>query len=236
MTMKIMIVEDDKKLADLLKAHIEKYGYDVLALEDFEDVASDFKKYNPHLVLLDVNLPKFDGYYWCRQIRKSSVCPILFISARSEQMDQVMALENGADDYITKPFHYEVVMAKIRSQLRRSYGEYAQQSDERILEQNGLTLYPERMEAILGDEKVLLTKKESVLLETLITQYPKVVSRDFLLEKLWDDENFVDENTLNVNVTRVRKKLKDLGIEDGIETIRGAGYRLKADWESGDEG
>ncbi|WP_085524210.1 response regulator transcription factor [Tuberibacillus sp. Marseille-P3662] len=227
----ILIVEDDAKLAELLEGYLEKYGYQAEVADNFNDVMAIFERIEPQLVLLDVNLPKFDGYYWCRQIRKTSVCPILFISARSEQMDQVMALEHGADDYITKPFNYDVVMAKIRSQLRRAYGEYAQAGGERIHEQSGLTLYPERMEATYEGREVSLSKKEAVLLEALMKQYPKVVNRDSLLEKLWDDESFVDENTLNVNVTRVRKKLKDLGIENGIETVRGEGYRLPTDWK-----
>ncbi|MCR2821484.1 response regulator transcription factor [Lederbergia panacisoli] len=227
---KIMIVEDDPKIAKLLQGHLEKYGYLVTITEDFDHILDLFTKIDPGLVLLDVNLPSYDGYYWCRQIRKISTCPILFISARSGEMDQVMALENGADDFITKPFHYEVVMAKIRSQLRRAYGEYAPKIEERTVELKGLTLYMERMEAEKGDNIISLTKKEAILLETLMKQSPRVVSRETILEKLWDDQSFVDENTLNVNVTRVRKKLQGLGIDDAIETVRGAGYRLVSNW------
>jgi len=226
---KIMIVEDDTKLAELLKGYIEKYGYEVSAVADFDQVFGIFQSYKPNLVLLDVNLPKFDGFYWCRQIRAVSTCPILFISARSGEMDQVMALEYGADDYITKPFHHEIVMAKIKSQLRRAYGEYASELEERVISHHDLVLYPERLELSTGDNTVLLTKKEAVILEVLIKRYPKVVSRELLLEKLWDDQSFVDENTLNVNMTRVRKKLQEIGVYDGIETIRGAGYKLV--WE-----
>src|SRR5690606_36096497 len=122
---KIMIVEGDPKIAKLLQNHLEKYGFQTWITEDFDHVSEFFTEVYPDMVLLDVNLPSYDGYYWCRQIRKISTCPILFISARSAEMDQVRALENGADDFITKPFHYEVVMAKIRSHLRRAYGEYA---------------------------------------------------------------------------------------------------------------
>ncbi|MBW8350658.1 response regulator transcription factor [Bacillus sp. IITD106] len=227
---KIMIVEDDPKIAKLLQNHLEKYGFQTWITEDFDHVSEFFTEVYPDMVLLDVNLPSYDGYYWCRQIRKISTCPILFISARSGEMDQVMALENGADDFITKPFHYEVVMAKIRSHLRRAYGEYAPKVEERTVELEGLTLYMERMEAKKGDHIVSLTKKEAIMLETLMKRSPRVVSRETILEKLWDDQAFVDENTLNVNVTRVRKKLQELGINNCVETVRGAGYRFIPNW------
>jgi two-component system, OmpR family, response regulator YxdJ len=223
---RILICEDDPKLASLLKEHTDKYGFETYVVHDFDGVLAQFQECDPHLVLLDVNLPKYDGFYWCRQIRTVSKCPILFLSARAGEMDQVMALEYGADDYITKPFHSEVVIAKIRSQLRRVYGEYAGEREERIVERGGITLYPERMELSWEGRAVPVSKKEAALLEVLIIRYPLVASRDMLLEKLWDDLTFVDENTLNVNVTRVRKKLQDIGLEDGIETVRGAGYRL----------
>lgn len=227
---KIMIVEDDPKIAALLKSHLEKYGYSTTITEDFDAVSILFQELQPALVLLDVNLPSFDGYYWCRQIRKISTCPILFISARSGEMDQVMALENGADDFITKPFHYEVVIAKIRSHLRRAYGEYAPKVEERVVGLEGLVLYVERLELERENDIISLTKKEAILLEMLMERSPRVASREVILEKLWDDQSFVDENTLNVNVTRIRKKLQELGIEGAIETVRGAGYRLLPSW------
>lgn len=223
---RILICEDDPKLAGLLREHMDKYGFQPVTVKDFGRVLEEFRECQPHLVLLDVNLPKYDGFYWCRQIRTVSTCPILFISSRVGEMDQVLALEYGADDYITKPFHSEVVLAKIRSQLRRVYGEYAGSGEERVLEQNGLALYPERLELRWGDNSVTLSKKEAELLEALLKRYALVVSREALLERLWDDHTFVDENTLNVNMTRVRKKLQELGIRGGIETVRGAGYRL----------
>jgi OmpR family two-component system response regulator YxdJ len=229
---RIMICEDDPKLSSLLKSNIEKYGYDTGVVQDFDQVLEFFLAYEPHLVLLDVNLPKYDGFYWCRQIRAVSKCQIMFISARSGEMDQVMALEYGADDYITKPFHLEVVMAKIRSQLRRAYGEYAPNTDERIVKLSGLLLFPERLEMQLNDNVSQLTKKETVLLEMLIQQFPRVVSREVILEKLWDDQSFVDENTLNVNITRLRKKLHEMGVENSLETVRGSGYRLQVTWEN----
>lgn len=226
----IMIVEDDQKISKLLQSYIEKYDYRAIITEDFDDVTGEFQRLQPDLVILDVNLPRYDGFYWCRQIRSISTCPILFISAREGKMEQVMALENGADDYITKPFHYEVVMAKIKSHLRRAYGTYAAQTAERTVEFGGLTLYPERLVLVLQEKSIELGHKESKLLESLMERHSRLVSRDRLLEKLWDDQHFIDDNTLNVYVTRVRKKLKELGIENAIETVRGAGYMLKATW------
>ncbi|WP_409176945.1 response regulator transcription factor [Brevibacillus fortis] len=228
----IMIVEDDPKINQLLQEQLEKYGFQTVNVEHFDRVMEVFTQGRPDLVLLDVNLPKFDGFYWCRQMRQESNCPILFISARESKMDQVMALENGADDYITKPFDYDVVLAKIRSQLRRAYGQYAPQEGERTVEVAGLKLFLERMELSMHDTKIELSKKEALLLEALMNQHPRVVSRERLLEKLWD-EQFVDENTLNVYITRVRGKLKDLGLEGAVETVRGSGYRLRATWEEG---
>ncbi|PWW36686.1 MULTISPECIES: response regulator transcription factor [Paenibacillus] len=227
----IMIIEDDPKIAGLLQSHIERYGDRAVAVEDFEQVVQQFEQIKPHVVLLDINLPSYDGFYWCRQIRSISTCPIIFISARSGKMDQVMALENGADDYITKPFEHEIVMAKIRSQLRRVYGDYAARHEERKVELDGLTVYLERLEMELGDRKIQLTKKETILLETLLRRSPKLVSRETILEKLWDD-SFVDDNTLSVNVTRVRKRLTELGITDALETVRGSGYRLISNWKA----
>jgi two-component system, OmpR family, response regulator YxdJ len=230
-----MIVEDDPKIADHLRTHIEKYGYSVTCVIDFEHVMRTFYDINPDLVLLDINLPSFDGYYWCRQIRKESVCPVIYISARIGEMDQVMALENGGDDYITKPFSAEIVMAKIRSQLRRAYGEYATRQEDRVLENAGLTFFPERMELSFGTQTISLSKKETDIIESLMERYPRVAGREDLLEKLWDDQSYVDENTLNVNITRVRKKFQELGLQNAVETVRGAGYRLNISWKE-DEG
>ena len=232
---KIMIVEDDPKIAELLSSYIEKYGYQAIVIVDFQRVLDIFSQEKPDLVLLDINLPSFDGYYWCRQIRAISTCPILFISAREGTMDQVMALENGGDDYIPKPFHYEVVMAKIRSQLRRAYGDYAPKIEERMIEQQGLTLFPERLVLQLRNQEIDVTRNEAILLEMLMKNYPRVVSREVLLNKLWDSESYVDDNTLSVNTTRVRKKLQALGIKGAIETIRSVGYRLHITWEIGGE-
>lgn len=174
---KILIVEDDIKIAELLQSAIQKYGYEAVLVQDFQLVLEEFRQAQPELVLLDVNLPSYDGYYWCRQIRRVSTCPILFISAREGEMDQIMALENGGDDYITKPFHSGVVLAKIRSHLRRAFGEYAGVRQETVIEQDGLILYPERLELQLGKDIVSLTQKETDILESLMERYPRVASR-----------------------------------------------------------
>ena len=223
---RVFIVEDDRKIAQLLADRLRKYQYDVAIIDDFDRVTEECLAFDPHLILLDINLPSYDGYYWCRQLRTHTTCPIIFISARSGEMDQVFALENGGDDFITKPFHYEIVLAKIRSHLRRSVGEYAPGKSERTVKLGAMNLYIERMELYVHEEIVPLQKKECVILELLIEASPKVVSREILLEELWDDQSFVDENTLNVNMTRVRKKLADYNIKSTIETVRGVGYRF----------
>ncbi|MDW8800784.1 response regulator transcription factor [Clostridium sp. A1-XYC3] len=230
MNYKVYIIEDDLSISALLQEYIVKYGFQAKAAEDFQEILNDFNEYNPDLVLLDVNLPKYDGFYWCRKIRQQSKIPIIFISARDSGMDQIMALESGADDYITKPFYYDVVIAKIKSHIRRTYGEYAPKVEEKIVEVDGLKLYPERSELEFKGERVIITKREGILLEYLMKKYPKVVSRNFLLEKIWDDLDFVEENTLSVNISRIRKRLQELGIDKAIETIRGAGYRLNKTW------
>ncbi|MDR7000134.1 response regulator transcription factor [Neobacillus niacini] len=231
---KIFIIEDDPQIVRLLEEHLHKFGFDTKSVYDFEKVRDQFAQYAPHLVLLDVNLPKFDGYYWCRQIRSISTCPILFISAREGKMDQVMALENGADDYITKPFDYDIVLAKINSQLRRVYGSYANTQQVRTTTVENLTLDVERLSLSLQDKAIELSHTEAKILDELMKKSERVVSRDRLLEKIWDDQAFVDDNTLNVYITRVRKKLSLLGIEQALQTIRGQGYRLHPNWGESD--
>lgn len=223
----VYIIEDDIEICSLLKTYIEKYGFKASSVKEYDKIIEEINDFKPQVILIDINLPKFDGFYWCRKIRQNLKMPIIFISARDSGMDQVMALESGADDYITKPFEIDVVIAKIKSHIRRAYGDYAQRLTERIVEVGKLKLFPERFEAEYDDKRVILTKKEAVLLEELMKKYPKVVSRDYLMEKIWDDIDFVEENTLNVNIRRIRKKLQELGIENGVETIRGAGYRLQ---------
>lgn len=229
----ILIVDDDPKVVQLLQAHLERYRYDVVALTDFAHVLDAFKNIQPALVLLERTLPYFDGFYWCRQIRMVSTCPILFVSTLASTSDQVMALEMGADDYLSKPFSYEVLVAKVRSLLRRTYGDYASRANERLVERAGLTLYPERLLVSLGKQTTHVSKKEAQLLECLLSHFDHVVSRERLLEALGDENAFFEENTLNVYITRMRKKLQTLCATDALETVRGAGYRLTNSWRIG---
>jgi Response regulators consisting of a CheY-like receiver domain and a winged-helix DNA-binding domain len=233
---RILIVEDDKIIAERISMHLEKYGYHPIVTDRFEAIDQVFEQVMPHVVLLDVNLPRFDGYYWCKKIRKMSSCPILFISARTGELDQVMAIECGADDFITKPFYYDVVVAKIKSQIRRVYGELSNGSadTERKVHFYGLTFFPERPELHYGQQSVSLMKKEADLLDLLISKYPRTVKREKIFERMWDDKEFISENTLNVNVARLRKKFAQLGIENAIETVKGLGYRLHVSWNEVD--
>ncbi|MFD0695787.1 winged helix-turn-helix domain-containing protein [Paenibacillus sp. GCM10027628] len=232
---RIFIIEDDDKISAILKKNIEKYGFEASCVSQFREILQELEAFAPHLVLLDINLPYFDGFYWCRQIRKSSSLPIIFISARAGEMDQVMAIENGGDDYITKPIHLDLLMAKVKSALRRAYGEYAtvtgldsavENTHQAELNVKGLRLHLSRSELVWNKHKAQLTKNEQLLAECLMQQPGEVVSRDQLLEALWDDVQFVDDNTLTVNVTRLRKKLEELGLPKAIETVRGQGYKF----------
>ncbi|WP_123039522.1 response regulator transcription factor [Cohnella candidum] len=229
---RILIVEDDDKIGAILRSCMEKYGFEAQVASRFRDITGEFAEYGPHLVLMDIHLPYFDGFYWCRQIRLRSNAPILFLSARSGEMDQVMAIENGGDDYVTKPIHMDLLMAKIRAALRRAYGEYAASpagaDAQDALTANGLTLYGQRSELEWSGRRVPLTQNERLLAAALIRASERVVSREELLEALWDDAEFVDDNTLTVNVTRLRKKLDELGLPGAVDTVRGQGYRLKA--------
>lgn len=238
---RVFIVEDDNKIAAILKNKMEQYGYMAETATMFRELMPELEAFDPQLVLLDINLPYFDGYYWCRQIRSRSSVPIIFISARAGEMDQVMAIENGGDDYITKPIQLELLMAKVRSVLRRAYGEYANaaatgdRSDAESglgaseIATNGLKLYLSRNELEWNDKRVEVTKNEGLLAECLMRRPGLIVTRETLLEALWDDVQFVDDNTLTVNVTRLRKKLEELGLSKVIETIRGQGYKLSLD-------
>ncbi|MDF2659659.1 MAG: yvcP [Paenibacillus sp.] len=229
---KIMIVEDDDKIASILGGYLDKYGYEATRVTDYRNIKQAFAGLQPHLVLLDINLPQYDGFYWCRQIRTVSNVPILFLSARVGEMDQVMAIENGGDDYITKPFHLEIVMAKIKSALRRTYGEYASapHGNTDIVDVEGLVLDRGRGTLEWNGHKTDLSRNESKLAEELMRRAGQIATREQLLEALWDDVTFVDDNTLTVNVTRVRKKLEEIGIDKAIDTVRGTGYRLQVTW------
>ncbi|AKA68063.1 response regulator transcription factor [Clostridium scatologenes] len=226
----IMIIEDDKKLDNLVRNHLEKYGYKTYSVDDFSNIKNEFIKNNPHLVLMDINLPLYDGFYWCRDIRTISNVPIVFLSARNSDMDQVMAIENGGDDYITKPFSYDVLIAKIKGVIRRVYGRYSENISSEVFESNGLFLYLNQNVVEYKSKKVELSKKEFQLLYSLLKNENKIVSRESLLEVLWNDVDFVDDNTLSVNMTRVRKRLEEIGITNVIETKRGQGYKIVPNW------
>lgn len=233
---KIMVVEDDAKIAQMLSDYLNKYGYEVVYTSGFQDVKSDFLAVSPDLVFLDINLPYMDGFFWCRQIRTVSRVPVIFISARSGDMDQVLALEHGGDDYITKPFSLDVVIAKVKAVLRRTYGEYSvgrADTTPEVYELEGLYLDRCRRSMEWRGKAVYLTPKEFQLLDILARRPWQAVSRNELLEALWDDIDFVDDNTLTVNVTRVRHKLEEIGLEGAIETVRGLGYRMICPWRDG---
>lgn len=224
---RIMLVEDEAKIAAILQAELERYGYPVVQVRDFARVKEEFIRHQPHLVLLDIQLPRYDGYFWCRQIRTVSKVPIIFISARGADVDQVRALESGGDDYITKPFSLELVVAKVQSTIRRVYGEYALGGDNaepKPFLVGDLVIDPATNRIRRGAASVELAPKEFQLLWRLVRRSGRVVSRDELLEALWDDVDFVDDNTLTVNVARLRRRLDELGLGDAIETKRGQGY------------
>ncbi|WP_286010128.1 response regulator transcription factor [Clostridium sp. Marseille-Q2269] len=224
-----MIIEDDKKIANLIKNHLEKYGYNTFLIKDFSNIKDEFLESMPDLVLMDINLPFFDGFYWCSNIRVHSKVPIIFVSARDSDMDQVMAIDNGGDDFITKPFSYDVLLAKIKSVLRRVYGSYSK-GDIDFVRIDELILYTNKNSLEFKGKKVELSKNEFSLLLCLTKNINKIVSRDALLEILWSDTNFIDDNTLSVNVTRLRKRLEEVGIINAIETKRGQGYMFMKNW------
>lgn len=224
---RIYLVEDEPKLVAMLAAHLGRYGYEVVPARRFDDLKNEFLASGAGLVLLDVNLPWYDGFYWCRQIRTASNAPVIFISARSGEMDQVLAIDNGGDDYIVKPFNLEVVTAKVRGALRRAYGEYANAGEQTVTSAAGLAFDPLRLVVAFDGRQVELSRNEGQLLEVLLRANGKVVGREALLEALWDDAAFVDDNTLTVNVNRLRRKLTELGLGDAVRTVRGAGYALQ---------
>ncbi len=221
-----MIVEDDPKIAAILSEELVRFGYDVVSVDEPAQVKESFVALRPDLVLLDINLPRYDGFYLCRQLRTLSKIPIIFISARSDDLDQVRALENGGDDYITKPFDLELVVAKVHSAIRRSFGEYAVVPDSEVMTVAGLILSRNQCRVSYRNREIDLSPKEFRLLYNLAESHGEIVDRDQLLEALWDDVDFVDDNTLTVNVARLRRRMTELGLSDVIETKRGRGYRL----------
>ena len=216
---KIFIIEDDQTIVDLLTNHLRQ-SYTVYRVNDFRDIRNEVETIKPDLILMDITLPYFNGFYWTTEIRKTSTVPILFISSSNDEMDTVMALDMGGDDFISKPFSLTILDAKIAAFLRRSQQFTTDdfQLDEFTLNRDGVLSN--------GHEQVTLSPTENKILTILFTHQDQVVSKEELLEKLWEDENFIDQNTLSVNITRLRRKIIPLGF-DRVHTVRGVGYLLK---------
>lgn len=221
---KILIVEDDFVIANQIGKFLESWGYEVLINEDFEKVFETYNCFKPELVLMDVSLPFFNGYHWCSMIRKDSNIPIIFLSAADENLNLIMAVNMGADDYLVKPFDLEVLLAKIRAILRRSY-EYQKDSDK--IRFSSLVFDKDKMTLTYKDEDIGLTKNEYKILEILISNPGKVIKREEIMNKLWQSDEYVDDNTLSVNIMRLRKKLSDYGLKDFIKTKKKVGYYVK---------
>ena len=221
---RILIVEDDITMAELMKNQIETWGNEVRYVNNYQNIMSDFTDFNPHLVLLDIMLPFFNGYYWCSEIRKISNIPIVFISSASDNMNIVMAMNMGGDDFISKPFDLNVLMAKIQAILRRTYDLAGKVP---FLEHRGAILNLNDNTMNYEGEKIELTRNEYRILQTLMENKKKVVSRDTLMTRLWEIDSYVEENTLTVNITRLRKKLDGIGLVEFIKTKIGSGYIIE---------
>ena len=221
---KILIIEDDMTIAKTIAAHLKTWQYDTKVVSDFKAVVEEVVQYGPDLILLDVMLPYYNGFYWCQEIRKISQVPVVFVSSASDNMNIVMAMNMGGDDFIAKPFDLNVLTAKVQAVLRRSYSIKAAVNALEIksvilnLNDTSLTFHGERLE---------LTKNEYKILQILMEHGGKVVSRDDIMERLWESDSFIDDNTLTVNVTRLRKKLEDFGVIDYIKTKKGLGYMIE---------
>lgn len=221
---KIFIVEDDNVLCNNIGEGIAKWGFSVVSIESFENVLEEFAKHNPHLVIMDINLPCFDGFYWCRKIRDISKVPIIFLSSRDSNMDIVMAVNMGGDDYVTKPFSMDILLAKIQALLRRTYA-YGQEEGQ-IIECNGAILNINDGTLTYNDKSMELTRNEFKILQLLMRNQGKIVARDRIMRALWESEYFISENTLTVNINRLRKSIEDIGLEDFILTKKSQGYMI----------
>ena len=221
---KILLVEDDQVIRQQVGKLLSEWGFEVILVENFMEVLTLFVQSEPHLVLMDIGLPLFNGYHWCQEIRKISQVPIMFLSSRDQAMDIVMAINMGADDFITKPFDQQVLLAKVQGLLRRSY-EFGR--DESLLEYAGVILNTKSMDLHYQGEVLSLTKNEFQILRVLFEHAGNIVARDDLMRELWNSDFFIDDNTLSVNVARLRKKLEEQGLARFIETKKGIGYGLK---------
>ena len=222
---KILIVEDDEIIAGGLKSHLERWNYQVECATDFRNVMEKFVEYDPQLVLLDIVLPFFNGFHWCQEIRKISKIPIIFLSSASDNMNIVMAMNMGGDEFIEKPFDLNVVTAKVQAVLRRTY-EFRGTTD--VMEWNGAILNLADTTLLYQEQKLDLTKNEFKILQILLENAGRVVSRETIMTRLWDSDEFIDDNTLTVNVARLRKKMEKIGLGQEIETKKGIGYMVKA--------
>lgn len=220
---KILIVEDDDIIAKSIKKYLESWSYEVQIVQDFNSVDQEFEDFGADLVLMDITLPYFNGYYWCEKIRKTSNKPIIFISSAGDDMNIVMAISKGGDDFVAKPFDLSVLLAKIQAVLRRTYELNIQKSTFEI---SGLTFDIDKSQIAKDGQTADLSKNESMILKMLLEHKNRIVSREDLMVYLWDTDEFVDDNTLTVNINRLRKKLSTLGIDDLIKTKKGQGYLL----------
>ena len=221
---RIFIVEDDAAIAAALQKHLTTWGFDVRCAEDFRNVLTECTAFDPQLVLLDITLPFYNGYHWCQELRRVSNVPVVFISSASDNMNIVMAMNMGADDFIAKPFDQRVLMAKVQALLRRAY-DFSQAAP--TLSHRGAALNTADQTLRYNGQKIALTKNEYRILLTLLEGRGRVVSRERLMERLWETDSFVDENTLTVNVNRLRKKLDAAGLNGFITTRVGAGYLVE---------
>ncbi|MBU3093667.1 response regulator transcription factor [Clostridium sp. CM028] len=221
---KIMIVEDDIRIKEILLENVMRWGFDGKAIENFNEVFIEFSKYSPHLVLMDINLPYFDGFYWCYKIREISKVPIIFVSSRNNNMDVIMAINMGGDDFIQKPFSLEILMAKINALIRRTYS-YAD-AQTNVLEYKNIVLNMKDNSVFFKDKRVELSRNEFSILYLLMKNNGNLISRDKIMRSLWEDESFVDDNTLTVNINRLRKKLENIELEDLIKTKKRQGYTI----------
>lgn len=223
---RILIVEDDEIIARELQKHFCSWNYEVSCVENFQNMIPEFTAFHPQLVLLDISLPFFNGYHWCTEIRKLSKVPVIFISSSSDNMNIVMAVNMGGDDFVSKPFDLNVLTAKVQALLRRTY-DFSIGGD--FLEYKGLLLDLSDSVLQYQGQRIELTKNEYRILQILLEQRGRIVSRDTLMQRLWESDDFIDENTLNVNITRLRKKLAEIGINQMIVTRKGQGYLVEAE-------
>ena len=221
---KIMIIEDDITIARTIKDHLSKWDYDVIYITDFKNIIEQFIQFEPQLILLDVILPFFNGFHWCSEIRKISKVPVMFISSAGDNMNIVMAMNMGGDDFIVKPFDLHVLTAKARALLRRTY---SFQGQINIIEHSGAVLNLNDATLTYQNQRIELTKNDYRILQLLMENVGNVVPREEIMQRLWENDNFVDDNTLTVNITRLRKKLSEAGLENFIKTKKGIGYLVE---------